>query len=444
MGGGLIQLVAYGGQDIHLTGNPEFSYFKSVHRRHTNFAIECIEQHSISSITNKDFTANYEIGRHGDLLHKMHLEIDLPEQDIRNESANGYCAYTNTTGYAFMKNVELLIGGESIDKHTGTWYDIHTELSDIHSEEGYLINKNDIGTILTYKKPQKLRMYVPLKFWFCRDISQALPLIALQYHSVNLKFNFRSIKHIINTKQHIIDGVIQDTSHVTPSSTNADEPLLSDIKLWCNYIYLDSDERKRFAQSAHEYLIEQVQEIKDTFKERLPIPFNHSVKALYWVVQNDIANSSTNDYSKIDNSKNIRPITTEVPWINRNDFLNYRTHTTNNPSFLNSLKKYEHFEKAKIIINGLDRTSFRDAIYYRTIQPHEVGYKIPEKNIYMYSFSLKPNEFQPSGACNFSKIDSASLEFTGELEPGYTISVYAVNYNILRIMSGFGGLLYSS
>ena len=287
-------------------------------------------------------------------------------------------------------------------------------------------------------------MICPLKFWFCRDISQALPLIALQYHSVNLKFNFRSIKHIINTKQHIIDGVIQDTSHVTPSSTNADEPLLSDIKLWCNYIYLDSDERKRFAQSAHEYLIEQVQEIKDTFKERLSIPFNHSVKALYWVIQNDIANSSTNDYSKIDNSRNIRPITTEVPWINRNDFLNYRTHTTNNPSFLNSLKKYEHFEKAKIIINGLDRTSFRDAIYYRTIQPHEVGYKIPEKNIYMYSFSLKPNEFQPSGACNFSKIDSASLEFTGELEPGYTISVYAVNYNILRIMSGFGGLLYSS
>ena len=107
-----------------------------------------------------------------------------------------------------MKNVELLIGGESIDKHTGTWYDIHTELADIHSEEGYIINKNDIGTILTYKKPQKLRMYMPLKFWFCRDISQALPLIALQYHSVNIKFNFRSIKHIINTKQYVVDGII--------------------------------------------------------------------------------------------------------------------------------------------------------------------------------------------------------------------------------------------
>ena len=104
------------------------------------------------------FSANYEIGRHGDLLHKMHLEVELPEQDIRNVNTNGYSAYTNTTAYAFLKDVELIIGSESIDKHTGKWYDIHTELADIHSEEGYLINKNDIGTILTYKKPQRLKI----------------------------------------------------------------------------------------------------------------------------------------------------------------------------------------------------------------------------------------------------------------------------------------------
>ncbi len=430
MGGGVLQLVIFGGQDIHLTGNPEITYFKSVYKRHTNFSIECIEQVRIGTIQSSDFKLDYTISKSGDLINKMHFEIDLPKQVINTSSGN-YCSYTNNTAYSYIKDIELSIGEKEIDKHDGRWYDIMNELN--HNDTGldYIVNRLSAG-ITGFDNPMNTKLYIPLQFWFCKDISQSLPIIALQYDDLKITTNFRAIKKIIN----------KDDS-ANSNGGDADSPKLPTIKLWANYILLDIEERKRFAQTTHEYLIEQVQIIQKDYQKQINISLNHPIKSLYWVIQNNQALTESTDYTSIDSSKN----TYNEPddWSHGNDYLNYKTHEDVNPSHIKSLEQYEHFKEATILFNGIERFEYRDATYFRTIQPYEVGYTFPEKNIYMYSFCLKPEEHQPSGSCNFSRIDNLSFVFKGDQSfTGYTFTLYAKNYNILRIMEGMGGLLYST
>ena len=253
MGGGTLQLVIQGGQDIYIIGNPETSFFKSVYRKHTNFSIECVEQILQGEIKNSEFTLNYTINKGGDLLSKMHFEIDLPEQDIHNaevppsETGGGnYCHYSNTTGFVFLKEVSLLIGEKVIDEHDGRYYDILNELR--HKDGGldYLINRNPTDN-RNITKPENIKMFIPLDFWCCKDISQSLPLIALQFHDVKLKATFRGIKQIINSQE-----MSTNVGDVSVSGDDRTEPKKPIIKLWTNYIYLDVDERKRFAQEHHE------------------------------------------------------------------------------------------------------------------------------------------------------------------------------------------------
>ena len=441
MGGGTIQLVATGGQDIFLIGNPAFSFFKSVYRKHTNFSIECIQVGESGSIGAGENKIDYEIPRIGDLLSKMHFEIDLPTQtNFTVSGSNAWANYSNTTAFSYLKEVEIFIGEELIDKRDGRWYDIMNELTGHGSSNvtgsnlDYLINKSSVWPDDNKTSPQRTQLYIPLNFWFCKDYSLALPLIALQYHKVNIVSTFRSISNIINTT-----GNVSGESTITSSS-----PLLvPEIKLWANYIFLDTDERKRFAKGSHEYLIEQIQLISDKYQKTVHIPFNHPVKCLYWVIQNEAATSAKSDFLNTDSTKNN---TNNITWAHGNDYLNYSLHERVNQSYLHTASgKYEHFDTMYLSINGIERFQKRKNIYFRTIQPYEHSYYFPEKNIYMYSFSLKPDKYQPSGTCNFSRIDNASLHFDGEQSyDGYSIYVYAKNYNILRIMNGFGGLLYSS
>ena len=453
MGGGTLQLVIQGGQDIYITGNPETSFFKSVYRRHTNFSIECVEQILKGKITNGEFTLNYTINKGGDLLSKMHFEIDLPKQNMSNsyDPSSGldfYCHYTNTTAYAFLKDVTLSIGETLIDKHDGKYYDILNELK--HEDGGldYLINRNENGNEMIIQ-PNTVRMFIPLHFWFCKDISQSLPLIALQFHDVKLKASFRAIKHIINSQNpDPVEGVNQDNT-ITVTGSDTSNPKKAEIKLWANYINLDTDERKRFAQEHHEYLIEQVQYIKKEYKPYIDINLNHPVKCLYWVIQNDIALQSKEDYKLIDNLKNTYGVegnsVQQNTWKNGNDYLNYKIHEPVNSSHLNGKTVYEHFKTMKLTFNGIDRFKARDATFFRTLQPLENKYTIPTKNIYIYSFCLDPEDYKPSGSCNFSRIDNFTVSFTGEQSyEGYQIYLYAKNYNVLRIMEGMGGLLYSN
>ena len=442
MGGGLMQLVAYGAQDIYLTGNPQITFFKVVYRRHTNFSIEAIQQTFEESNDNL-FAGGRKsllISRNGDLVYKMWLECNLGfnGSDTQNTNFNPtYLNWTNNTGHALIEECSIKIGGQQIDKQSSRWLDIWNELTD-HEESDWIgLNKHSaknaylkLNSNKNIYSGRKLRLYVPLQFWFNRNVGLALPLIALQYHEVELNIKFRGISSLINTD---CKGSI--TTSASNSSLN--------VKVFADYIYLDTDERRRFAQVSHEYLIEQLQYKEgDSVKKNYEIFFNHPVKELIWIMPN------TNYGIKYDASNLGQKIDATIEDGNhRNDYFNYNASL--NPDYIEYIsgqKSYEGFVKGTIKLNGHVRFKERDASYFRICQPQQAGHKIPTKHIYMYSFSLNPEEHQPSGTCNFSRLDNAHLSFDqlNNVGKDHNINIYAVNYNVLRIMSGMGGLAYSN
>ena len=431
MSGGLMQLVAYGAQDVYLTGNPQITFFKVVYRRHTNFSIECIEQTVNGTPSATGGSLESVIKRNGDLVGSMHLDVKMSNQNA-DQSNKNYLNWTNNTGHAFIKEVSVEIGGQRIDRHYGHWLDVYNELTDHDEKEHMILNKhNAVSSLKNLENGpnQELQLYIPLKFWFNRNPGLALPLIALQYHRIKLKFVTRSMIGIING-----DG--DANVSLTASAPS--------IKLWANYYYLDTEERKRFAKVSHEYLIEQVQHDKYSHGVSHKLKFNHPVKEIIWVEVDDSASSEA-----ISSSSSAIDITANVPGsiTQNNDYFNYNCNDTTNgdSEFIYGSVNYEAFATAKITLNGQDRFEPQKASYFRLVQPLQAGHKIPNKNVYVYSFALRPEEHQPSGTCNFSRLDNAKLEFTSNRNPsGSSLHIYAVNYNVLRIMSGMGGLAYSN
>ena len=425
MGGGLMQLVAYGAQDIYLTGNPQITFFKVVYRRHTNFSMEAIQQTFSGSVTSSASSVTATISRNGDLVSRLWLDVKLPAASV--DAVGTYLNWTNNTGHALIKEVELEIGGQRIDRQYGQWLDIWNELTDHDESEWTGLNKHAakdsyLKSASALNLPQT-RLYVPLKFWFCCNPGLALPLIALQYHEVKVKLSTRSMGGLVNK-----DG------GTLSASTDPE------VKLWADYIYLDTDERRRFAQVSHEYLIEQVQREQATMSTSQKINFNHPVKELIWVVQQDERAEEASDAASSDATTAISTTGTST-----NDYFNYSSEFTNCQESINGQTSNEAFTTMKLQLNGHDRFSARNASYFRTCQPLQAGHKIPSKHIYCYSFALKPEEHQPSGTCNFSRIDNAKMTFTSDAAyAGNTLTVWGVNYNVLRIMSGMGGLAYSN
>ena len=401
MGGGLMQLVAYGAQDIYLTGNPQITFFKVVYRRHTNFACESIEQTFNGSVDfNKRVTAT--ISRNGDLIKDMFLEVELPVINTAGEY------WSNGVGNAMIKKAEIEIGGQLIDRHYGEWMDIWTELSVPVGKKtvGYDLMVGNSDVVDVTNGETKRRLYVPLQFWFCRNPGLALPLIALQYHEVKLNLELRPSS---------------DLTIGTATAVNMDS-----CKLYVDYVYLDTDERRRFAQVSHEYLIEQVQFTGDesltagASTKNVTLNYNHPVKELIWV-------HVTNDNGSTTNKK----------------WLTYTGTHTDTDSFGNN----DSFKTAKLQLNGHDRHTVRNSDYFRLVQNYQHHTNVPNKHIYTYSFALSPEEHQPSGTCNFSRIDNAVMQLTYDTSltvNASKIKMFAVNYNVLRIMSGMGGLAYSN
>ena len=390
MGGGLMQLVAYGAQDIYLTGNPQITFFKVVYRRHTNFSMESIEQ-TINGTVGTSSRVTSTISRNGDLVYRLFYEVAATVTAPTGGTAN--------TGAGIFDNVEIEIGGQRIDRQTGQWMHVWASLTEENSarlvsgtsdggtdtvtEGGTLFQEltgfgGTIAQIATDTTPLDIK--VPLQFWFCRNPGLALPLIALQYHEVKVVTTFSSLMPTVNT-----------------------------TKLWADYIYIDTDERRRFAQVSHEYLIEQVQfQAGGAASTSTELNFNHPVKELVWT--GGWANG-------------------EMP-----DLVTGAYH---------------------LKLNGHDRMSARPRNYFTKQQvwmhhtgPGSIGSTAASgvgvvggsgDAIAVYSFALKPEEHQPSGTCNFSRIDNAQL-----VGPSDVRDVFAVNYNVLRIMSGMGGLAYSN
>jgi len=343
-----MQIVAQGAQDKYISVDPEITFFKSMHRRHTNFATESIEQTFNGNVT-AGGKVSATVSRNGDLVHKMWLEIQ--------------CQGTALTGSAYdcIDNIYVEIGGTRVDRHYGDWMKIWDDLSTEPGKRAAL----DTCVKGTGATGQLLR--IPLSFWFCKDAGQALPLIALQYHEVKVNVEFKS-----------------------------ELPANAKVSLWVDYVYLDTAERQRFARSAHEYLIEQVQttntESLSSGSNKIRLNFNHPVKELVWKARNAADDANV-------------------------------------------------LEKAKLQLNGHDRFAERDAAYFSKVQQFQ-HHTASSDQAYVYSFALEPEKLQPSGTCNFSRIDNASLQL--ETSDSGAAEVFAVTYNVLRIKNGMGGLAYSN
>ena len=425
MGGGLIQLVSKGKSDTYITGNPEFSYFKSVYRRHTNFSIEAIQQ------TFKNMGQGTKIfstiSREGDLLCKMWLDVKLNRGDARATGTHPgrYVNWTNNTGHALIKECEIEIGGKSINKYTSQWLDIYNELYDHDEKELIGLNKHAAKNLyLTNGDPtnisQILKLYIPLHFWFTKNPGLALPMVSLSKHDVKLIINLRETDKLLNTSEELI---------FTPTS-----PV---IDLWCDYIFLDKEEQMRFVSEKKAYLIEQVQVNELKMQQRNQLHFYHPIKELFWINQNNHVKLEKN-LSSINAALN-KPGDLQ----NSNDYFNYQSTELSDKEHIYGYDIYEAFKTAKLEMNNIDRFDPRDASYFRICQPIQNKHRIPTKKIYNYSFALNPEEHQPSGTCNFSKLDEVYLTFTSNQNyENQTLSVYAINYNVLIISSGMAGLVY--
>lgn len=401
MGGGLLQLVAVGVQDIYLIGNPQITFFKSAYKKYTNFSMESIVQ---TFDGNADFgqTCRVTIDRKGDLVKDIIFDILLPVLP------SGYF-WTNGIGNVLIKQVDLEIGGQLIDRHYTDWLNIWSQLTTSESKIGaYNQMVGNFSTISSLENNalQQLQLHIPMFFWFNRDYGMALPLIALQYHDVSLKIYFRSLNECI--RNNTINTPLSNYSFIN-------------CKCWVDYIFLDMDERKKFANSPHEYLIDQLQFSEDfsvsNFAGNISrqLFFNHPVKEIYWI-------NILNTYLQ----QNIQT---------GNQQLNYSV-TTNSETFKSGL----------IYLNGVERFQSRPSSYFRLVQNYQYHTRYTPNYIYTYSFSLYPEKQNPSGTCNLSKFTSIilSLDYTGSNNTSSTSvqRVYGINYNIFRITSGMGGLSF--
>ena len=539
MGGGLMQLVAYGAQDVYLTGNPQITFWKVTYRRHTNFAMESIEQ-TFNGQADFGRRVQCTVSRNGDLAYRTYLQVTLPEINQSDGAGEVYARWLDNPGHQLISQVEVEIGGQRIDKQYGDWMHIWNQLTlTSEQEDGFhkMIGNTTQLTYLTDPKFAKVAtacssddvpnatcaprqalpettLYVPLEFWFCRNPGLALPLIALQYHEVKINIELRPM-----------DECLWAVSEISASgSDNRKEPKaysksLVAASLYVDYVFLDTDERRRMAQNPHEYLIEQLQFTGDesigSSSNKVKLNFNHPCKEIIWVVQPDANVSYCDSFvsSEVLNAalgaqpfnytdaidalpNSIRAFSSAAQLGTSNDSNNAVIDTSglfNDPTagssdgrgvadmsaaavtgisgafaagvnngvsdagafVLAETALHMHcwgenpVVTAKLQLNGQDRFSEREGTYFDLVQPFQHHTRHPDTGINVYSFALRPEEHQPSGTCNFSRIDNATLQLVvsaAAISGASTakVRVYATNYNVLRVMSGMGGLAYSN
>lgn len=436
-----MQLVAYGAQDIYLTGQPQITFFKSVYRRHTNFAIESILQTINGSIAPSS-RVTVTISRNGDLMKNLWIQYNPSLLVLANSTCTGVAS---DLGHAIINQLEIEIGGQLIDRQYGLWLSVWRDLTEMNPTGAQgnlglqggepLLNAGGDpstryqrmsythgtsatpGISTTSNAPTEA--YIPMRFWFCRNPGLAVPLIALQYHEVKCNITFAAASAYL-----IGASAVSNIANCG-------------LAIYADYVYLDTTERRQFAQNAHEYLIDQLQYQQESSSgtsqtNTIRLNFNHPVKELIWVGQ-PAATLSTQG----SNDGSLGPATPASITAVSN---------LTSPGQANALQAYESNLQCKIILNGTDRFTQRNIKYFTRNQIWDChtgfGATGVADAIAVYSFALRPEEHQPSGTCNFSRIDTAQLYFTGDNVNALTI--FAVNYNVLRIMSGMGGLAYSN
>ena len=539
-----MQLVAYGAQDVYLTGNPQITFWKVTYRRHTNFAMESIEQ-TFNGQADFGRRVTCTISRNGDLAYRTYLQVTLPEigQSLKNDTNKDvFARWLDFPGEQLIQSVEVEIGGQRIDRQYGDWMHIWNQLTLSKEQERGYYKMVGNTTQLTYltdpgfaevdgpcdtTAPKQVcaprnalpetTLYVPLQFWYCRNPGLALPLIALQYHEVKINLDLRPIDECLWA----VESLDSSTGTTAPKVTKAYNQSLVAASLYVDYVFLDTDERRRMAQNPHEYLIEQLQFTGDesvgSSSNKIKLNFNHPCKELVWVVQPD----ENVDYcASLERDKMLFKTLGAQPF-NYTDAVDAlpnsimafggdaSTSATSN-SFINASGLFQDagavdvstgnananfytqasagefgvtggegfgdagssvsdagtfvlaetaldmhcwgenpVVTAKLQLNGQDRFSEREGTYFDLVQPFQSHTRAPDSGINVYSFALRPEEHQPSGSCNFSRIDNATLQLvlsnaTVAGTKTAKVRVYATNYNVLRVMSGMGGLAYSN
>ena len=517
-----MQLVAYGAQDVYLTGNPQITFWKVTYRRHTNFAMESIEQ-TFNGQADFGRRVQCTISRNGDLAYRTYLQVTLPE--VAQGDAK-HARWLDFPGEQLVSMVEVEIGGQRIDRQYGEWMHLWNQLTLTKEQEpGY--NKM-VGqtTQLTYVtdpsysnvdgpcetgapgqvcEPRnalpETTLYVPLQFWYCRNPGLALPLIALQYHEIKINLELRPVDECLWAVNNLTGAsTIKATSAYSGASLVA-------ASLYVDYIFLDTDERRRMAQQSHEYLIEQLQFTGDesvgSSSNKIKLNFNHPCKELVWVVQPDehvdycgafeadnvlykaLGAQPWNYTDAVDALPNHlgafssragaesgafvtdsgifqdagagdATVTAGWPYSSPNMDTTSNSGVSDAGAFVmaeTALNMHcwgqNPVVTAKLQLNGQDRFSEREGTYFDLVQPYQHHTRNPDTGINVYSFALRPEEHQPSGTCNFSRIDNATLQLVlsnRAVEGTKTakVRVYATNYNVLRVMSGMGGLQFSN
>jgi hypothetical protein len=582
MGGGLLQLVAYGAQDVYLMGNPQITFWKVTYRRHTNFSIESIEQ-TFNGQADFGRRVQCTISRSGDLAYRTYLQATLPEINqlmgvaafAAGTGTGVYARWLDFIGEQLIAQVEVEIGGQRMDRQYGDWMHIWNQLT-ITSEQqrGYwkMIGNTTQLTFITDPSfsevdgpcdsiaPRQVcaprnalpetTLYIPLQFWFCTNPGLAIPLIALQYHEVKINLDIRPIDECLwaVTTLSCAEPNVPPTSATqyapgrpVPAAIAYNQSLVA-ASLYVDYVFLDTDERRRFAQNPHEYLITQLQFTGDesvgSSSNKIKLNLNHPVKELIWVVQPDqnvdycsslvcdallfkvlgaqpfnytdaidalpnaihafggpqaIAgdsrsyidargmfkdagaldgdftgywNGPSNPYNEANFGGIAVPESDAVSGLDPSVVAQLRDLATNGHNDNSGVSDAGTFVltetsldmhcwgqnpvvTAKLQLNGQDRFSEREGSYFNYVQPYQAHTRNPDEGINVYSFALRPEELQPSGSCNFSRIDNATLQLvlsnaTVEGTKTAKVRVYATNFNVLRVMSGMGGLAYSN
>jgi len=559
MPGGLIQIVAYGAQDLFLTGIPEITHFKYIYKRYTNFAMEFLEL-PFNGTKNFGETITCPIPKNGDLINSTILKLELPKVKLEktttntdlvsstlsefNNSENNIINFNNFIKYIyesiyivnnginnsnetftnikssvtayldsnknfillknkvsndikqafdieadlttiFAKNVneiekknylkiviesyiersknilnilqsdystkkknydntllnnykfcwikdlgwniinyvELQIGGVIIDRQYSTWLHLWHELfENILKKNDYnkFFNKNSNAYTFDNSEKDNISLYIPLKFFFNRHIGLSLPIVSIRNQEISFKLKLENLNNLIYT-----DYSGSDINSLIN---------LSNINLLVNYIYLDQDERSKFAQSSHEYLIEQVNKL--TFNKlkseelNLELNLNHPTKYYTWTAQKK---------TDVENYKFYNDYTGNLTY----------TVTDNYPQI--SSNKNNTIKQAQLELNGVDRTSNYEGSFYNYVTSYEANINTPSDGINFYTFSLNPKDIQPSGSCNFSRLNrkTIKLSFTDEFLSRFSNTEYilinfiSVNYNILKFDKGLCKLVFA-
>ena len=445
-GGGLLQLVATGKQDAFLTGNPQISFFKMVYRRHTNFATEAQPMYF-------DGTANFGqritclIPRRGDLLGRVYLDVTLP---LIYDTNGTPLSYTNSVGHALIQEITFEVGEQEIDRQTGEWMEIWTQLTTPAGQRDAL--NEMIGRVEPYYPPdikpgpksEGLRLLIPLQFYFCQNPGLYLPLLALQYHPIRINITLRPLQQLFWIPPP--PGTQQFWKPACKTNVDCTTPIVN-MMLWGEYVYLDVEERRTFVSASHEYLIEQVQYTPpysvtaQQSTATISVEFNHPIKEFMFVVQRDEM-ANRNEWFNYSSLAINEPVPLEVI-----DYINTNSPTGNRIDLMSS---------AKLQLDGYDRFATRNPMYFRLQQPYERHTTTPVNSfIYNYSFALRPEDAQPTGTMNASRIDSIVWQIqmnpvlSNPTIPAWQqrgncrIVVYGHNYNVFRVINGFGGLLFT-